>query len=53
MKAKKNRFENNFEDDDDERIIPKTVEKRRPIRNWKKAYTKLEDDAEDYDDFYE
>lgn len=56
MKNDKSRRKNHdeYEDEDMEYRTShkKSGPRRRPIRNWKKAWTKHEKDFQDHDDFY-
>jgi hypothetical protein len=53
MKTKKNHLnEMVVEEPEEFHFSPKTREKRRPIRNWTKAWVEHETDADEVDDFY-
>jgi hypothetical protein len=51
MKTKKNHLKDSFVEDE-ETITLKSRERRRPIRNWTKAWVEHETDADEIDDFY-
>lgn len=52
MKTKKVRFD----DEHDQELVPDfrndLKNHRRPVKNWKKAWSDHENEAEEYDDFY-
>jgi hypothetical protein len=52
MKYKKNQYGNNEDYDDEEYSDLRKGQKRRPIRNWKKAWVEHETEADVVDDFY-
>jgi len=52
MKYKKNYYGTNEDYDDGEVSDMRKGNKRRPIRNWTKAYVENLDDADEIDDFY-
>lgn len=52
MKYKKNHYEKNENYDDEEYADLRKGQKRRPIRNWTKAFVNHQDDADDIDEFY-
>lgn len=41
-----------FDDEDRRQVKKQHQEHRRPVKNWKKAWTQHEDDFDDVDDFY-
>lgn len=52
MKYKKNHYGTQENVDDDDYVDMRKGYKRRPIRNWTKAYVQHQDDADEIDDFY-
>ena len=52
MKYKKNHYGNHEEVDDEDHADLRKGAKRRPIRNWTKAYVEHLDEADEIDDFY-
>lgn len=53
MKTKKNHLKDTIGEDVEEfHLTPKNRERRRPIRNWTKAWVEHETDADEVDDFY-
>ena len=52
MKYKKNYYGTHEDYDDDEYAELRAGQKRRPIRNWTKAYVQNQDEADAIDDFY-
>ena len=48
--TKKMRF-NDYYDDEGE-VMSKDSHKRRPVRNWTKAFVEHQDDYDEYDDFH-
>lgn len=53
MKTKKNHLNDSIREEVEEyHFTPKNREKRRPIRNWTKAWVEHETDADEVDDFY-
>lgn len=52
MKYKKNHYGTHEDYDDDEYAEMRKGAKRRPIRNWTKAYVEHLDEADEIDDFY-
>lgn len=52
MKQKKNYYSIRDERDEEERENANKGKKRRPIRNWTKAYTQHLNEAEEIDDFF-
>jgi hypothetical protein len=49
MKQKKTRFDDY---DDDGEVMSKDNKRRRPVRNWTKAFVEHQDDYDEYDDFH-
>lgn len=52
MKYKKNHYGTQENVDDEEYVDMRNGAKRRPIRNWTKAYVEHLDEADEIDDFY-
>lgn len=52
MKYKKNHYGVAENSDDEEYVDMRKGTKRRPIRNWTKAYVEHVDEADEIDDFY-
>jgi hypothetical protein len=52
MKYKKNYYGTHEDYDDEEYAELRAGQKRRPIRNWTKAYVEHLDEADVIDDFY-
>lgn len=52
MKYKKNYYGTHEDYDDEEYAELRAGQKRRPIRNWTRAYTQNRDEVEVIDDFY-
>lgn len=52
MKYKKNYYGTHEDYDDEEYADLRKGQKRRPIRNWTKAFVEHSDEAEAIDDFY-
>ena len=52
MKYKKNYYGTHEDYDDEEYADMRKGQKRRPIRNWTKAFVEHSDEAEAIDDFY-
>lgn len=52
MKYKKNYYGTNEKMDDEDHVELRKGTKRRPIRNWTKAYVEHLDEADEIDDFY-
>jgi hypothetical protein len=52
MKYKKNHYGTQENVDDEEDVDMRNGAKRRPIRNWTKAYVEHLDEADEIDDFY-
>lgn len=52
MKYKKNQYGVNESVDDEDYADMRKGNKRRPIRNWTKAYVENQEDADEIDDFY-
>lgn len=52
MKYKKNHYGVNETVDDEDYADLRKGNKRRPIRNWTKAYVEHLDEADEIDDFY-
>ena len=61
MKTAKSNINNNklmWEDEElvdprDFRLNGKKMDRKRPVQNWKKAWTEHMEEAEEYDEFYE
>lgn len=52
MKYKKNHYGTREDYDDDEYADMRKGQKRRPIRNWTKAFVEHQEEADEIDDFY-
>jgi len=52
MKYKKNYYGSHEDYDDEEYADIRKGQKRRPIRNWTKAFVEHLDEADEIDDFY-
>jgi hypothetical protein len=52
MKYKKNHYGTQENVDDEDYVDMRKGSKRRPIRNWTKAYVQHQDEADEIDDFY-
>lgn len=52
MKYKKNLYGTREDYDDEEYADMRKGQKRRPIRNWTKAFVQYEDEADAIDDFH-
>lgn len=52
MKYKKNYYGSHEDYDDEEYADLRKGQKRRPIRNWTKAFVEHLDEADEIDDFY-
>lgn len=52
MKYKKNHYGTQEDYDDGEVSDMRKGSKRRPIRNWTKAFVEHQDDYDEYDDFH-
>lgn len=52
MKHKKNQYGTREEYNDEEHSDLRKEHKRRPIRNWTKAFVEHQDEADEIDDFY-
>lgn len=52
MKYKKNHYGTHESVDDEDHAELRGGNKRRPIRNWTKAYVEHLDEADEIDDFY-
>lgn len=52
MKYKKNYYGTHEDYDDDEYADIRKGQKRRPIRNWTKAFVEHQEEADEIDDFY-
>lgn len=52
MKYKKNYYGTHEDYDDEEYADIRKGQKRRPIRNWTKAFVEHQEEADEIDDFY-